>query len=243
MPDTKIRGALTARLLAADDGAGDALTGAFSALVSAYGVKYRIGYRLWHTIEAGAFAASIADQPAVPIYQMHSWAWSELPPIGHATARETEQGLVVDGQLYVDDSEAARVVARAMKAGAMREWSIGYAVLVARVDPDDDLHEIVVEGELLEASSVLRGANPATQTLQVAGAGAGRTRLHLGDSIVIDTDDHDLIARLTTPNEVRASLGLDPVTPVPAPDPVPAFDGSSLLARAAVRNTFGNTAD
>jgi HK97 family phage prohead protease len=218
---------MRATVLAAE-GARD---GTFEALVSAYGVKYRIGWALWHTVEAGAFAASIAAQPAIPIYQMHSWAWSELPVIGHGEPREEERGLVVAGELYIADSEAARVVWRAMKAGALREWSIGYSVIAMRVDPDDDMHQFVTEAELFEASNVLRGANPATETLEVAGAGAGggRTRITLAGGVVVDTDDPDLIARLTAA----------PTPPAPAPVPT---DRTGLLARARVRELFGSTA-
>lgn len=143
--------------------------GTVKALVSAYGVKYRIGWSTWHTIEAGAFAKSIAEQAAIPLFWQHAWSYTEQMPIGHGTATEEARGLVIEGEEYVDDPEVARLH-RAQMAGAINEWSIGYRVLAMRADPDDDTHYYVTEGELLEASSVLRGANPATETLQVAGA-------------------------------------------------------------------------
>lgn len=231
------RGTLTASVLTA----AESDKGRFRALVSAYDVKYRIGWALWHTIEMGAFAASIEEQPAIPIYQQHSWSWSELPGIGHAAASEDtdEGGLVVAGELYIDDSETARVVWRQMLAGAIREWSIGYSVIASRRDPDDDRHEFVTEGELLEASAVLRGANPETRTLQVASAtfeeGAAqdtRTRITRPDGLVIETFDQDLVRQLVTAD--------GPPAPPPADGKPETFDGSSLLDRADVREMFGD---
>ncbi len=158
--------------LAADDDTG--AKGAVKALVSAYGVKYRIGYATWHTIEADAFAESIAAQASIPLFWQHSWDWSEQPPIGHSSASEEPDGLHIDGEFYVDlDPEVARIYA-AMKAGALREWSIGYQPIEIRKDTDDDRHFFVTKAELLEASVVLRGANPETQTLMVASRVLGR---------------------------------------------------------------------
>lgn len=168
------------------------------ALVSAYDVKYRIGWALWHTIQAGAFAKSIAEQPAIPLFWMHSWAWSERPPIGSAQAEESEAdgGLVIDGGIYVNDSGDNMSLYRSLKDGAIREWSIGYDVITSTVDKEDELHEYVVEAELLEASAVLRGANPETETLQVASRNNGLTRVTVGEDVIVETADAALIAKL-----------------------------------------------
>lgn len=154
----------------------DAEPGTVQALVSAYGLKYRIGYATWHTIEANAFADSIASQASIPLFWQHSWQGTEQAPIGHGTASEPDdgRGMLIDGKLYVDlDPSIARIY-EAMRAGALTEWSIGYQVEEIRVDADDDMHEYVTRATLLEASSVLRGANPATETLRVATQVLGR---------------------------------------------------------------------
>jgi len=140
--------------------------GKFTALVSAYDTKYRIGWSTWHTIEAGSFAA--AEGATVPIYAEHGWQSDAAAPIGHGTATETDAGLQIEGELYVAASGDAASVYLALKAGALNEWSIGYRVLATRTDPEDETHMFVTEAELLEASSVLRGANPDTNTLMVA---------------------------------------------------------------------------
>ena len=147
--------------------AADKAKGTVKALVSAYNVKYRIGYATWHTIEAGAFADAAASEDPVPLFWMHGWSWTDQFPVGVGYASETDDGLVIDGQMYISDPEVARLHA-ALLDGALPEWSIGYRVVETRLDPDDDRHYFVTKAELLEASSVLEGANPATQTLEVA---------------------------------------------------------------------------
>lgn len=170
MNDQIFEASMPARFVAADD---TGSSGRLKALVSAYGIKYRIGFFTWHTIAAGAFAGSIGEQPAIPLYKEHDWTSGGVP-IGHATASETEDGLEIDGELYLDSDPMVKRLWEAMKAGAIREYSIGYSVLTQQVDQDDEDHFTVVEGELLEASAVLRGANPATKTLEIASRVLGR---------------------------------------------------------------------
>jgi len=183
---------------------------AVSAIVSAYDVKYRIGFWTHHTIEAGAFDDSIEAQASIPLYKQHDWQDGGAP-IGHGAAKDVEKpkkGLRIDGELYVDDAEVKRLP-RAAKAGALREWSIGYQVLEYRVDTDDEDHLIVTKAELLEASLVLRGANPETETLEVASRLIGRR----------PTDDE---AELIAAGKPLPTLAGQPAPdPDPEPDPTP----------------------
>src|SRR5690606_5985134 len=82
---------------------------------------------------------------------------------------EEPRGLVIEGEFFLD-TEDGRSVYHGIKAKALREWSIGYRILQAEVDDSDDSKRVVrvSDAELLEASSVLRGANPETDTLKVA---------------------------------------------------------------------------
>jgi len=188
--------------------------GSVSALVSAYDTKYRIGMATYHTIRAGAFADSIAAQPSIPIFWAHAWNYSEQPPIGHGAAFEGEDGLEIDGELYLDaDPEIGRIH-QAMVAGALREWSIGYRVIAEEHDADDSMHSFVTKAELLEASIVLRGANPATETLRVASAVLGRELTR------------DEIERL----ESGVPLAAEPAAPAVEPPAVPASDPSRVSA-------------
>lgn len=180
--------------------------GAVTALVSAYNVEYRIGWFSRHIIRSGAFADSIAAQESIPLFWEHDWSGMALGvPIGHASAEEVDEGLRITGQLYVDDATVARIW-RSMQAGALREWSIGYQVLTARYDTDDEDLAEVVKAELLEASSVLRGANPQTRTESVAsirlGDDLGAVAAALRDA-GIDTDA--LAARLTVEDDTAVA--------------------------------------
>ena len=169
--------------------------GTIKALVSAYNTEYKIGWRLWHTIKAGAFAEY--EGKPIPLFWQHSWDWSEQVPIGTGTASETGAGLVVTGSIWLD-TEAGRSVWRANNAGALSEWSIGYGVKTAtKVETqDDEDHYDVTKGELLEASSVLRGANPGTGTLDTASENEN-------DSASPETFDPELVERLMCRPEFR----------------------------------------
>lgn len=147
-------------------------TGHVEAIVSAFDVDYRMGWRTKHRITANAFKASLARSATVPVFFQHNWAWSEQPPIGTgvaSTVASPKPGLKVSSDFFLD-TESGRSTFRAIKAGALREWSIGYRITKYEVEEDDDGFEIVIvnEADLMEASSVLRGANPGTETLKVA---------------------------------------------------------------------------
>lgn len=219
-----------ARVLAAEaDGAG-----AFRALVSQYDLKYRIGFFLHHTIEMGAFAADLEANAVKPTFWMHGWSYFDgtySAPIGTATHEENEDegGLVADGQLYVVHGEVARVH-QSMLDGAINEWSIGYRPLTVRVDADDPDHEYVIEAELIESSVVVRGANPGTGTLDVAGLRGRRATTE-------DLDDQSSLSAAEV-EQLRALLADD----TPPPEPPATNDLSTLpwSAQKRIREIYGS---
>lgn len=142
--------------------------GRLRGYASVYDVSYRIGWGLREEIAPGAFADSLAARDGViPIFYQHDWN----DPIGVARATEDSKGVHVEAQLFVDDNERARSVWLAAKAGALREWSIGFypSTIEVRSADDDSGTEIerIIDGDLAEASVVVRGANPATEMLEV----------------------------------------------------------------------------
>lgn len=178
--------ALAATFTAATGGAPE---GTFKALVSAYGVKCRVGYQLWHTMTQGMFAQSIAVQPSIPIFWQHGWDFSEAAPIGHTTgAAETADGLELTGIIYLESPDGA-ACHRALRAGALREWSVGYKPETMRADPDDGHHYYIETAELLEASIVLRGANPETRTIDTQSLKDRRDSLTAAGNPVTVTED------------------------------------------------------
>lgn len=137
--------------------------GRFSALVSAYGIRYAVdGGR--EVIRKGAFAEA---PDRVPVYVQHNHK-NGGAPIGVTTRTfETARGLQVEGKLYVDESPEAAATYKSLKDGGIREWSIGF---LADDDGTKRLRDgtvAVVKAELRETSAVLVGANPATETLSV----------------------------------------------------------------------------
>ena len=148
----------------------DAPAGTVEARVAAYGVEYPIFPGVRERIEPGAFADSIGRQRALPFFYEHDWSSG---PIGNSTSiSDDDDSLVMQGSLYIDDDSRARSVWRALDAGALREWSIGFwpeaITREERRDDDGDLTiESVTRGDLAEASVVVRGANPDTDTLSV----------------------------------------------------------------------------
>lgn len=152
----------------------DGDTGHVEAIVSAFDVDYRMGFMTKHRITTGAFKASLAQGSNIPIFFQHNWSWSEQPPIGTGVASvvaNPKPGLKVAADFFLD-TDSGRSTFRAIKAGALREWSIGYRISKYEVEEDDDGFDVVIvnEADLMEASSVLRGANPGTETLKVASA-------------------------------------------------------------------------
>jgi len=149
--------------------------GVVECMPTVYDVEYRMGFLTWHNILAGAFEESIAEQESIPIFWMHGWDWTEQVPIGHSIEAESnDKGVRLVNQFYVEESDTARSVYRGLVAGSLREWSIGYRILEHSVREEDDKTILdIAKAELMEASSVLRGANPQTETLKVASALAG----------------------------------------------------------------------
>ncbi len=146
--------------------------GRVEAIVSAFDVDYRMGFTIKHRVTPKAFDESIASNANVPLFWMHNWDWSEQPPIGTgkaSTVTEPKPGLKIVGDFFLD-TDAGRSTFRAIKAGALREWSIGYRIQdFSIIENDDGLRVVVINrADLWEASSVIRGANPATETLSVA---------------------------------------------------------------------------
>lgn len=158
-------------ILKAEESA-DGDRGRVEAIVSAFNVDYRMGFAMWHRVTPAAFDESIAANDSVPLFWMHNWDWSEQPPIGTgraSTVTEPKPGLKIVGDFFLD-TDAGRSTFRAIKAGALREWSIGYRIQDFSIVEDDEGRRVIVisRADLWEASSVLRGANPQTETLSVA---------------------------------------------------------------------------
>lgn len=144
----------------------DAPEGVLEGYATVYDVGYGIGWGITEQIAPACFDLSIAEQNGIiPIFYMHDWD----NPIGHATVTSDAKGVRVVATLYIEVNERAMSVWLAAKAGALREWSIGFypQVIEISVDADGDDLETITQADLAEASIVVRGANPETEMIDV----------------------------------------------------------------------------
>lgn len=137
--------------------------GVVTGVVTTWDDPYKIGRERSEIITRSTFDLS----KPVPLFYEHDWS---AGPIGVSRAlKKGEQGLEAEFELFLTDSERARAVWRAMKAGALREFSIGFMVEAKDIaearSEGGHVTETIKSGDLLEVSSVVRGANPKTDTL------------------------------------------------------------------------------
>ena len=105
-------------------------TGEFQALVSVFGNIDKAGDR----ILPGAFTKTLArwrrSGDPVPVIWSHEWKMPDAH-IGVADPHdvvETDRGLLVRGQLDIDDNDIARHVHKLMGRRSLKEFSFGYSV-------------------------------------------------------------------------------------------------------------------
>jgi HK97 family phage prohead protease len=86
----------------------------------------------------GAFTRTLAAGKAFPLL----WNHDPAQPIGTVKATETQQGLIVEGQLLLSDSTGAKVY-NLLKAQVIKGLSIGYETIKsAFVDDVRELQEL-----------------------------------------------------------------------------------------------------
>ena len=138
--------------------------GHFEALVADYTRTYNIGWGWKERILTDAFKDSLAERQVQPVNWEHQWS---LGPIGHGRARELDTGLRAKGELYLDADPMVLRIYRAMEAGAVTEWSIGFRAFEILNSKEEPMVDQIARGDLVEYSVCYRGANPGTQTLDL----------------------------------------------------------------------------
>jgi HK97 family phage prohead protease len=145
--------------------AADPASGQFEALVSVFGNIDLGGDR----VVKGAFAKSLArwDESGdpIPVIWNHMWDNPEahIGKVAPGDAAETDDGLLVKGQLDMDNPFAAQVY-RLLAERRVKEFSFGYSVTDAeRKDGALNLLDL----DLFEVGPTLKGMNPATELLAV----------------------------------------------------------------------------
>jgi len=143
--------------------------GEFKALVSVFGNVDLQGDR----VMPGAFTRTLKDRGLPPVFYSHQW--QDLGAlIGYTThAEETKSGLEVEGKLFLDESEGARIAYAAMKADVLKEFSFAFDIMQSNsVTEDGEEIRELADLDLFEVGPTLVGANPATELIQVRSKGA-----------------------------------------------------------------------
>jgi HK97 family phage prohead protease len=177
-------------------------TGAFTGLASPYGDPPDL---LDDVIEPGAYRQAIAHQgKGYPFLFSHQ----QDQPLGVARISDSQDALLVDGELVMEDPNVQRAHAH-MKKGSMRGLSIGFLPVEGKVGYRSDGVRVLKEIRLLEISLVAIPAAPRAQITAVKSLGDIRymlKSLHDGD-----VDDDSLSDLLAIDHELkRLLIGRDP---------------------------------
>lgn len=144
----------------------DENVGRFTALVSIFGNVDSMGDR----VMPGAFQKSLerwrAAGDSIPVIWSHDWGnpFAHIGSIDPTKALETDEGLLVEGEIDLTNAFAAQVH-NLMKRRQVKEFSFGYRVQDERPAKDgaNELREL----DIIEVGPTLKGANPDTQLLGV----------------------------------------------------------------------------
>lgn len=164
--------------------------GTFEAVVAVFDNVDRAG----EVITKGAFTKSL-ENGLPPVIFSHDWM---SPPIGVTlSAKETDEGLLVKGRLFVDeneDSPLARQVYTALKAKggdgrpALREFSVGLNVKESSEEVRDEEKVVILsELDLIEWGPCLKGVNPSTRLVSVK----SETERQLAEALATETSSAD----------------------------------------------------
>lgn len=144
--------------------------GLFAALVSVFNNVDRHGDR----VVPGAFKKSIAkwreSGNPVPVVWSHEHKDPDayIGSVDPSNLKETDRGLVVAGQLDIEDNPKARRIYDLLANGRLKQWSFAYEVKDERIA--EDLARELVELDLFEVGPTLVGANAEAMTLAVKAA-------------------------------------------------------------------------
>lgn len=143
--------------LRAAEGLGE---GVVRGIVTTFDDPYPIGRGRREVITRSTFDLG----NAIPLFYEHNWS---AGPIGVSRSLTAgPDGLEAEFELFIEDDPRARSVWRAMKARALKEFSIGFLPQeITEERSTEHTTEKITKGDLIEVSSVVRGANPGTETL------------------------------------------------------------------------------
>lgn len=126
-------------------------------------------------VAAGAFKASLRDHKRKNRMPALLWQHDTREPIGAwRDMRETDEGLVAKGELFVDDIPRAKQAHKLMKEGALSGLSIGFHTVESEIDSKKGIRTLT-KVDLFEVSLV---TFPALDTARITSVKAA---LEAGD--------------------------------------------------------------
>lgn len=175
----------------------------FDGYASVFGVVNSYGF----TIDAGAFAKTLKENPNPPLLWQHD-SWEPIGII--ASAEEDKKGLKIRGQLVpaVDRANAAYEL---MKVGALKGLSIGFYPMKSTYESGKGVDHIT-EAKLREVSVVTFPADPKAQVSRVLSA------LHTLSPDAMRRGDYT--AAITSLQALLAGQPGEPTAPVTEPQSV-----------------------
>ncbi len=115
----------------------------------------------------GAFQKSLAEQKSKSQMPALLWQHDRKEPIGvFKEIYEDDHGLVVKGQLLIDDDPLAKRAYAHMKAGSLTGLSIGFMVKDEEYDPNKEAY-LLKEIDLREVSLVTFPANDIARVSEI----------------------------------------------------------------------------
>lgn len=218
----------------------DLAEGQFRALVSVFNNVDQMGDR----VVPGAFSNTLKawDDKGDPIPVIWSHDWNNpFAHIGHVlSARETDDGLEVLGELDLEDNALATQVYRLMKGRRVTQFSFAFDVLdggyAAKAedaedeDEDADVYELR-ELALYEVGPCLLGVNQATDLRDIKSLVAAEVKAALA---VVNTAPQTPVPTGTGEPQGTSSQGAGPRDDAPGSSPdvstPPVMTSASVLA-------------
>lgn len=141
----------------------DPETGTFTALASVFGNVDLVGDRMMPGSFQNTLAKWRASGDPIPVILSHKWddPWATVGEADPRAVLETDRGLLVQGQLDLDNP-LAKQVHKLMSRGLLKGWSFGYTVPAGGQRHKNGANEIL-EVDLVEVGPTLKGANPEAQ--------------------------------------------------------------------------------
>src|SRR5690554_3452410 len=138
------------------------LTGEFEAIVSVFGNVDLVGDRVVKRTFSKSLERWKASGDPIPVIWSHQWGDPFAHIGGVSDAEETAKGLLVRGNLDMDNPTAA-YIAKLLAERRVKAFSFAYDVVDERRAKDgaNELYEL----DIIEVGPTLKGANPEAALL------------------------------------------------------------------------------